>query len=178
MATYFFCAKALKMKMKQLPSFEMERNRCGKLIDIKLKSASGFMFTELKELTLRLSKAKATGGVTAPPGISSTTPIKAGGVAPGEKAAPKAARPGASSERTASNEAGAKAGQLLLNLLNNKEEKPIQNAGAALLQQLKGGGKKPEGSCLDKNWSRLVMVERSQGPQHFQPTAWLPRVAF
>jgi len=92
-------------------------------------------------------QAKATGGVPAPPGISSTTPInaiKAGGVAPGEKAAPKAARPGASSERTASNEAGAKAGQLLLNLVNNKEEKPSQGAGAALLQQLKGGGKKPE----------------------------------
>ena len=35
----------------------------------------------------------------------------------------------------------------------------------------------PESFC-SRNWSRLVMVERSQGPQHFQPTAWLPRVAF
>eukprot|EP00435_Cladocopium_sp_Y103_P064422 s23_g26.t1 len=102
---------------------------------------------ELSDSAPKDGQAKATGGVTAPPGISSTTPVKAGGsmAVPGEKAAPKAARPQASFERTSS-DAGAKAGQLLLNLVNNKEEKKPtpQGAGAALLQQLKGGGKKPE----------------------------------
>ena len=39
------------------------------------------------------------------------------------------------------------------------QEKPIQGAGAALLQQLKGRGKKPEGSCLDKLFLALTMVD-------------------
>jgi len=39
------------------------------------------------------------------------------------------------------------------------QEKPSQGAGAALLQQLKGGGKKPEGSCLDKLLLALTMVD-------------------
>lgn len=74
----------------------------------------------------------------APPGISSTTPIKAGSsvAVPGDKPTPKAPVP----TSTGTNDAGAKAGKILLNLVNNKEERPPQQAGAVLLQQLKGGG--------------------------------------
>lgn len=80
-----------------------------------------------------------------PPGISGTTPIKAGtsvsNPTSDKSAVLKAAlNQGRSEPRT--DEAGAKAGQFLLNLVNNKEERP----GAILLQQLKGGasrGKAP-----------------------------------
>ncbi|CAK9096749.1 unnamed protein product [Durusdinium trenchii] len=54
----------------------------------------------------------------------------------GDKPTPKAPVP----TSTGTNDAGAKAGKILLNLVNNKEERPPQQAGAVLLQLLKGGG--------------------------------------
>jgi len=81
-----------------------------------------------------------------PPGISGTTPIKAGtsvsNPTSDKSAALKAALNQGRPAEPRTDEAGAKAGQFLLNLVNNKEERP----GAILLQQLKGGasrGKAP-----------------------------------
>lgn len=103
----------------------------------------------------------------APPGISSTTPLKAGSnvAVPGDKPGPKpAASPAAmSSERLGAppNEAGAKAGQLLLNLVNNKEEVPApQGAGAALLQQLKGGGKKADPQGHNDHGAGMALLQQ------------------
>jgi len=112
-----------------------------------------------------------------PPGISGTTPLKAGtsvANASDKSAALKAVLNPANKTERPQNEAGAKAGQFLLNLVNRKEDGP----GAILLQQLKGGptrGGKPAAdlsSLKTDNGAGMALLQQVKAGSPVKEAEW------